>query len=501
MSQSITLPRRAQRSLALCITVVLATTGAAVGQSASGSVSRPLIWATSWDRVPVGLEFVTPMMWLKGPFDPALPDNGMTADGIQEVIQLSKAMPVGRRVLIWARYATAFWGRELDLLPDPDGSQNYPSPWQDLAIQAVTKEWSRWLLLFRFGGGQLDFLIGDCEMSGSMLSWAVSAREVDLFTRDPLWRQPKYGLPSLQELMKNVSLTDIKAAPPDTAYLNWNLQMGRLTTAVMMKAIWEPAIKEFPAIQGSNYDCIRATDRPGNDLNGHAQPNDNIFGTSSAPSLYGVIQGAAASWFINPNDPTQLSLQGSRRLQRGPWESLLIDQQRARSCRRPSPAPPLTPWIAVSAWSGDIPGTVGYPTDTRYFDENIRHTCLLSPSMFLWWNPGKLPSAGKYINLDDPDVHARKLDALLREVNTMTHGRPERPLTIEPISFEAQVLTTGALCEPSLYVWRTTVAPGVKAVIDLATGAKREVPPGQVGWWDITSGPDMPRYQAVTSVP
>jgi hypothetical protein len=459
----------------------------------SGQISeRPFVWASSWERVPAGLDFITPQLLLEGSFDPSRPNEGLNPEALARQTQ---QLPKGRRALRWVRYFNSFWSTKVDALVDSASNTAFPGPWQNTAIARVVEEWSRWLFLFKYCGGGIDILVGDCEQDGCLTSWGLKAEQIPLLAGDPRWSRSFYGLPPLSELMNGVRLDRLKSAPYTGDYLTWNLQMGRFANAVLTTAIWGPAVKEFPNLVGSNYQGMRATDRPAPTPNGHPQPYDNVFGTSAAPALYGINEAISTFWFIDPNDPTKLNMKGSQRLPRGPWSSLIIDQQTIRCCRRSAPDVSITPWIASPAWPGSVKGTVGYPDDPRYFDESIRHSVLLGTDFFLWWNPSHLPVNGEHEPHVDNDRLAIALNELLREINSQTGGRVSRSLTVEPLRLDAQLVTSGAECGAGRYVWRTTVSPTVRGVIDRKTGVRKPLAPQQVGWWDITDEPRPPDYE------
>lgn len=446
------------------------------------------IWAAAWKPVTGNLSYVTPMIWVDGYFKPGQDNPSIDPEPIA---RQSKRLPAGRRVLLWYRYFLSFWGCTADARSMPDG-RTVALPWPSVAAPAIKSEWSRFLDLYRFCGGEIDYLVGDCEDWTRFLSWGLSEEQLGAIRGDSRFDVAGYGTPSLRQLTAAIALDKVLKPQESADYLGWNLQVGRFASAVMNDTIWRPAVERYPALAGSNYDGKRMLDRPAPDLNGHSQPSDNIFGTCASPVAYGVVSQASSAWFIDDTDPTRLARKGSSHLGRTPWGSFLMDVQLGRACRRGSMNEPMMPWIAPATYPGDKPGTVGYADDTRLWDEMVRQYALLGTSVFLWWNPKVVPvPGGKTIIVPDHDALAGRLDDLLKEVNSRLGGRVLRSLASEPVSFRSRHVIGGAQIGGGRYMWRISVAPGVTSLVDPSSGERIDLAPGALGAW----------FETATSIP
>ncbi len=449
------------------------------------------IWVSAWKDVPAGLRYVTPMLWLEGDYRPGQDNESIDPEPLARA---SKSLPEGRRVLLWYRYFRSFWGARQDAIQLAD--RNVDGPWSQFAVTQVRSEWSRFLQLYKYCGGALDLVVGDCEEWGRFTSWSLSPGQLDAIRLDTRFGEALYGCPSLRDLTTGFALEEVASSRSYTSSLKWNCAIGRFTAAVMSHAIWEPAVAAFPRIKGSNYDGKLMVDRPAPDLNGHPQPSENRFGSSSSPVAYGAIQQASTAWFIDDSDPTQLSRTGVTRLKRGSWQSFLIDVQLGRACRRGSPNSPLMPWIALPTYAGDLPGLVGYPEDRRLWSEMVRHYALFGTSVFLWWNTTSLPGpGGTSVPALGRDQMAKDLNALMLEINGQTGGLVQRTISTVPVSFRASIVTSGAVLTDGTRLWRVTVQPGIRRIKESFGGSVLEIPAGELGVWISRRDEVVPDYQ------
>lgn len=452
------------------------------------------IWCSSWSRVPADCGFITPMMFLPGSLGPnhATPMGSSAVD----LARRSRSLPVGRVAIQWWRYSNSLFAPNgTNWLPDR--SDVAPHPWDLSAVRAVAREWSAWLRDYKFAGGRLDLLVGDCERWSIFSNWGMQRRDVDRIASDSRANVAMFGEPPLRSLLGSTVIGKVNAPDQSGDYLKWNQAIGTLTAGAMREAIWSPAVAHFPALKGSNYGGVVMTDRPAPDLNGHAQPHSNVFGTAAAPVAYGQVECASTAWFIDSQDPTRLSKNGFARLERTPWCSFVMDQQLGRACKRSDLPRPLQPWIAMTAWTGVHPGTVCYSVDPRYHDEMVRHYALLGTEVFLFWNPeAATVGAGAMWTSEERDRAARRLNAVLSEVNLHSKGVVQRPVTTEPIAFDTPIVTTGAQRSDGLWLWRTTVRDDVTELRDARTGVRVNIDAGCVGRWDVTETCDPPAYSA-----
>ncbi len=473
-----------------------AASGNANANASAGGASPPPfreIWASTWSSVPASCRYLTPMMFLEGAFvtgtRPALPNAA-------DYARRSNAVPPGRAAIEWWRYANSLFAPTGVTSAGPGGVTNYAMPWDEAAVAAVSKEWSTWLRDYRAAGGKLDVLVGDSERWQVFSSWSLSATHVARIAADPRMDIAMFGIAPLRQLLGNVRFDKVTKPTETTDYLSWNQGIGTLTAAAMQRGIWDPAVALYPQLKGSNYAGVVMTNKPAPDLNGHPQGASNVFGTASAPSLYGQVDGAATAWYVSATDPTQLSKSGSVRIDRNGWYSFVVDQQFARACRRSDPTRPLQPWIALNAWQGDKAGTVGYASDTRYQDESVRQLALLGTENYLYWNPeaAKVGPSATW-TAAQRDAAAVRLDAVIGDINTRTHGVIVSTVAAPPISFDTQVVITGAKRRDGKWIWRTTVRPDVIQLRDVTTGVVADLEPGGMGRWDVTNSPTAPRFE------
>ncbi|MFM8817886.1 MAG: hypothetical protein ACKOHI_08480, partial [Phycisphaerales bacterium] len=406
-----------------------AATGAA--QAPASPHVNEAIWGASWGGVPPNARNLFQMVRLSGAFQPLAESESVNPEDLARKL---KTVPRGRRAMLIGRYAGSFWGHRPD--QTEQGALKFATPWPDAAITGIERDWPRILQLLKFCGGDVDLLVADFEDWCQFITWGISDTQIEALRADPRWTQAKYGVPSMAEQL--ASLQDVPArsirGTADGNYFKWNLAIGRVTAAAMNEALWKPARSAFPNVIGCNYQGQRSMDRPAPDLNGHQQPQDNVFGNAASPSLYGEAS-SIVNLFIDPADPTRIAWQGTVHMKRGPWPSFLICQQQARSCVRGAPEVPLVPWIAHLSYEGDVAGAgfVGFPKDPRCYDENLRHVALLGTPTFLWWRSMEAP----------PEPDTSRLDAVISEINGRTLGRIKLPADVEPISFLSDVVVTG----------------------------------------------------------
>ena len=450
----------------------------------AGRVIVDTIWVSSWGQVPPASTNIVPMVRLPGSFRPFGESDSVDAE---ELAKQLRRLPPGRRAVLVNRYCHSFWGYRQDASRAP-GNRDVPSPWPDAAMQEIRRDWPRILALTKHCGGTIDLLVADFEEWTALSTWGISDAGVDALRADPRWGEPRYGVGALAGALQDVASLSPKAIKDwgGPHYLKWNLELGKVTAAAMSESIWKPAAAEFPNLVGSNYQGYRATDRPAPDLNGHAQPHDNVFGNAASPSLYGEVAGIEAR-FVDPSDPTRLSWSGSTKLRRGPWQSLLVCQQQARACVRGAPSIPLLPWIAHLSYEGDVAGAgiVGFPKDPRCYDENLRHVALMGVPTFLWWRAMS----------DVPQPDTSRLDAVVTEINAHTLGRIKEPADVEPISFLSEVVVTGGRRHDGKWLWRVTASPEVAALREVGSGREWAPTADTLGFWVETAEKTAPRWE------
>jgi hypothetical protein len=457
---------------------------ATVSAAAATQESPEPVWVAAWGSLREPKANITAMVTLPGDFRP-----GSEADSVdaEELARQLKMRPAGRRAILLSRYCHSFWGHRLDLVRTPDGGE-FMGPWADDALATIAKDWPRILAVTKYCGGTLDLLVGDFEEHGRFSTWWMTDEQMHAVMKDPRWSRPSAGLEPLGATLRNLAgLTPAEIKDPKgPASKAWNLATFRLATAYINRALWLPAVEQFPGLVGSNYQGVRTIDRPSPDLNGHQQPGDCIFGNASSPSLYGEI-GSITNLRIDAADPTRISWQGDRRLPRTAWTSLMLCQQQARSCVRGARDMPLIPWIANPSFAGDDPKNpvVGFVQDLRAYDENVRHVALLGVPTILWWRSGEASTASE----------TDRVDQLVAEINRHALGRIKEPADVEPISFLSEVLVTGGRRHDGKWLWRVTASPEVAALREVGSGREWAPTADTLGFWVETAEKTAPKWE------
>ncbi len=482
------------------------------------------IWAATWEQQPA-LQYVFPMVWLRWPMDkqPIYENNieryqsffpRVSVPDVASIKGALSALPPGRRALFAWHFGAGFFGDttwSADNVASLDGTPSQqPSPWCESAVELARTQWTAALSSMKAQDVNFDFLVLDNEQQGifnnfNLMDQDASGRFVKSIVNDPRASEALFGLPALNDQLIGVDTNRVGGPGAGTDYLAWNDVVAKLTTAALNEALWAPAKSAYPNLKGSNYEGFKmsATDAAP-DWYGHAQPHDNVFGSSNSPICYGVLIHAATAWGINPADPTRLILGGSAKLPRGPWSSLLMDVQTIRSVRR-SGQTELCPWISTPVYTGGEPGQqlttplCGYPTAPQYHDEMIRHLALAGSKTFLVWNSPSSPITTVY-QTAAPALrieHANRLNELLRELNTKLGGFVENPLAINRIAFNSNILVSGAQTSSGRFVWRVSVKPGVTALSLRGTTTVLAIPAGDAGVWFESTTAEVPVFDSV----
>ena len=483
------------------------------------------IWAATWEQQP-SLQYVFPMVWLRWPMDkqPIYENNieryqsffpRVSVPDVASIKGALSALPPGRRALFAWHFGAGFFGDttwSAENVPNLDGTPSpQPSPWCQSAVELARTQWTAALSSMKAQDVNFDFLVLDNEQQGifnnfNLMDQDASGRFVKSIVNDPRANEALFGLPALNDQLTGVDTNRVGGPGAGSDYLAWNNVLAKLTTAVLNEALWTPAKSAYPNLKGSNYEGFKmsATDAAP-DWYGHAQPHDNVFGSSNSPICYGVLIHAATAWGINPADPTRLILGGSAKLPRGPWSSLLMDVQTIRSVRR-SGQTELCPWISTPVYTGGEPGQqlptpfCGYPTAPQYHDEMIRHLALAGSKTFLVWNSPSSPITTVY-QTAAPALrieHANRLNELLRELNTKLGGFVENPLAMNRIAFNSNILVSGAQTSSGRYLWRVSVKPGVTALSLRGTTTVLAIPAGDAGVWFESTTAEVPVFDSVS---
>ena len=483
------------------------------------------IWAATWEQQPA-LQYVFPMVWLRWPMDkqPIYENNieryqsffpRVSVPDVASIKGALNALPPGRRALFAWHFGAGFFGDttwSAENVASLDGTPSQqPSPWCESAVQLARAQWTAALSSMKAQDVNFDFLVLDNEQQGifnnfNLMDQDASGKFVKSIVNDPRANETRFGLPALNDQLIGVDTNRVGGPGAGNDYLAWNNVVAKLTTTALNEALWTPAKSAYPNLKGSNYEGFKmsATDAAP-DWYGHAQPHDNVFGSSNSPICYGVLIHAATAWGINPADPTRLILGGSAKLARGPWSSLLMDVQTIRSVRRTGQTE-LCPWISTPVYAGGEPGQqlaaplCGYPTAPQYHDEMIRHLALAGSKTFLVWNSPSSPITTVY-QTAAPALrieHANRLNELLRELNTKLGGFVENPLAMNRIAFNSNILVSGAQTSSGRYLWRVSVKPGVTALSLRGTTTVLAIPAGDAGVWFESTTAEVPVFDSVS---
>ena len=482
------------------------------------------IWAATWEQQPA-LQYVFPMVWLRWPMDkqPIYENNieryqsffpRVSVPDVASIKGALNALPPGRRALFAWHFGAGFFGDttwSAENVASLDGTPSQqPSPWCESAVQLARAQWTAALSSMKAQDVNFDFLVLDNEQQGifnnfNLMDQDATGRFVKSIVNDPRANETRFGLPALNDQLIGVDTNRVGGPGAGNDYLAWNNVVAKLTTTALNDALWTPAKSAYPNLKGSNYEGFKmsATDAAP-DWYGHAQPHDNVFGSSNSPICYGVLIHAATAWGINPADPTRLVLGGSAKLARGPWSSLLMDVQTIRSVRRTGQTE-LCPWISTPVYAGGEPGQqlaaplCGYPSAPQYHDEVIRHLALAGSKTFLVWNSPSSPITTVY-QTAAPALrieHANRLNELLRELNTKLGGFVENPLAMNRIAFNSNILVSGAQTSSGSYLWRVSVKPGVTALSLRGTTTVLAIPAGDAGVWFESTTAEVPVFDSV----
>jgi hypothetical protein len=474
-------------SAALCLSTATSV-GARAEQQRPPVAQDRAIWVAAWGDVPGNHPHITPMVVLDGDFRPDRDNKSLDADQLARRL-LSR--PAGRRVLLVQRYCHGFWGAAADAAKDANGKPVW-APWADDALRQLDRDWPRVLSLTKYCGATIDLVVADFEESGAFSAWSAPAGMIDAIRSDQRWRRPSLGLPSFADALSGLAAAsgdDIRDSRKPYL-IQWNAAIERCSTRYMNEAIWKPAKQVFPDVRGSNFDGYRTDSRVPPCKNGHLQPHDNVFGSHSAPALYGEVEGLATR-YVDHGDPTRIRADSlspnDTRIERTPWTGLLSNQQTARSCVRAGS--PLMPWIANPSYDGSPPGKglACYPTDLRCWDENIRHSALLGTETLLWWRKDGASTIAE----------TERLEALMADINANAGGKVSRTLVSRPLAFDASWVLSGAIRQDGKAVWRVSMAPTCPGIVNRSNGQVLKPTEDSLGTWIVTETDQEPAFDPI----
>ncbi len=463
--------------------------------------AAPGVWVATWGSVPSGLRFVSAMAWLRDE------RSGFETFGVSGSLPLQiarvatelKALPAGRRAMHLWYYRDGILNHPADRVPRLDVGVR--SPWPTTAEAQVKFQWTTALNGLAAAGAKPDYIFLDNEESGLLTNWHLTATQIDMFMEDPRFNDALL-------ISQATSMGVMTQAPTGTTfigpqagkgYLAWNLIIQAMTNDAVSRALWLPAKTKFPNLKGSAYQSAAiAYEHAMPDLNGHAQPLANRFGTSSAPALYGWINGAGLYCSIDPNDHTRLLLgAGGTPIGRSAWMAFMMDVQMGRAVRRCDSAP-MQPWILSPSWEGEPAGTACYKLDPRYYNEMIRHVALLNTDVFQLWNPPTLQNGIETtLSRDRRFAEARALESVLADVNVRLNAKPAATLDASRLAWDARIIATGSKVAANAYVWRVTAMPGVHSFQVGSGGPIVSIPSGAVGVWLTSARAELPQLRPI----
>ena len=337
------------------------------------------------------------------------------------------ARPAGRRALLrWESNDNHVWRNPADLLPG-----GFAGPWIDHGAAAEAAFEARFAAALKQRGATPDFLVLDTEMG--IVTPTLAAKQLAAIVADPRW-------PPLARRF-NIGRGGDLVGRTDTANDRaFNLAMQETTGGFLRAAFYEPWLKRFPDLTGSDFgdgllDERQAADAP--DDGGVVQPmGPPMHGDTQSPYCYGWVHGIG-------RPPADRGADFARPLPVLCW---LSDTVRAYA-RTPRP---VLPWVAAKSWTDASPkrpaGTVAI-RGTPFEDELLWHLCLGGGcTSVLYFNPDGRPA-------DDA-----AMDADLAELQRQTGDAPSlRPLTTDAVPFTADVLVSGAVTPAGRRVYRVTV--------------------------------------------
>ncbi len=464
-------------------------------------IAAPGVWVATWSSVPAGLRYVSPMVWLRDErsgFE-TFGVSGTQPLGIARVALELKALPKGRRSMHLWYYRDGILSQPSDRVSLVSGSMR--SPWPTTAEAAVKSQWTTALNGLATAGAKPDYIFLDNEEAGMLSNWHLSPTQITAFMNDPRFNDALLMSHASSLGVSTQSPTGSTFSGPQTGkgYLAWNLVIHEMVNEAITRALWNPAKFKFPELKGSAYQGTNITAQHAiQDLNGHAQPSNNRFGTSSAPALYGWLNGAALHCSIDPNDHTKLLLgAGGTPIGRSAWMAFLLDVQMGRGVRR-SDAEPMHPWILAPSWRGEPVGTACYSTDPRYYDEMLRHLALLKTEVFQLWNPADIVNGAEtLISRDRRFNEARALEIVISDINRKLQGRLAEPIDASRLAWDARIIATGTKLAANSYLWRVTAKPEVRSFQIGSGGPIITIPVGAVGVWITSARADLPTLRPI----
>jgi hypothetical protein len=412
-------------------------------------------WSAPWL---VGLPHISPMIWASTGEMP-----GMIARKLA-------ALAPGRRVLFMAGSQDQIWGDPADFVPPApadvsDGAVPaktiFQSPWLEHGAAKRAQWFNSWLDGVKKSGTSIDFLVTDAEVGLSI--WVIQSPQIRAIAADPRFTRlaDSHGLHDIT-LVGSMSHWDACAA--------WNDATDMTIGGYFRSAYFEPLAAHFPGAGYSDYNrsiIPKSLVERARDLNGCRQTeSEPLCGTHQSPGIYGQIRSLAVRGNNDGTDPD---------FTKDPLATIAWEAGTMRALVLGS-SHPILPWFCARSWRGDSSGTT-YLAGTPYWDELIYHSMLSGGCVnCLFWDPNPPAADVKAMN----DV----LAALQSQTN---NSKSLKPLTTDPVPYNATTILSGAQCDDGHRLFRITVMPGATSVTFTLPSEKTPrtiaVPSGQAGVW------------------
>lgn len=217
------------------------------------------------------------------------------------------------------------------------------------------------------------------------------------------------------------------------------------------KLFYFPAKQYYPDISFINYGCLKKNgDYKTIDLSGYYNSSygeGQLLGNKSAPDLYGWL------WQAGTRPP-----EGLDSLEKTPFNGFLHDQNYMRQVTLSDPGTKVTPFIAFPRFDyfeaeGGTYATPKYG-QINYYYENILHTGLNNPEMFMGWlTPQTSWNIYGYNWTNQDDIAT--ISKTFRELDELVGFKDKTTLNTDLVSYTSNYVLSGMSANNN-NVWRLT---------------------------------------------